>query len=76
METTAVGIGFLLHQDNVPAHTVLLVKQFVHKHITVLANSPYLVDCCIAKVLHQAGMGQYFTSATDFFNSQRFTKCC
>ncbi|GFX65392.1 QLQ domain-containing protein [Trichonephila clavipes] len=34
--------GWLLHQDNAPAHTGLFVKQFLaNKNITIIENAPY-----------------------------------
>jgi transposase len=37
--------GFILHQDNVPAHTALSVKQFLaEKQIAVLEHPPYSPD--------------------------------
>jgi transposase len=37
--------GFILHQDNAPAHTALSVKQFVaEKQIAVLEHPPYSPD--------------------------------
>ena len=37
--------GFILHQDNAPAHTALSVKQFLtDKHITTLEHPPYSPD--------------------------------
>jgi histone-lysine N-methyltransferase SETMAR len=37
--------GWILHQDNVPAHDTLCVKQFLaNKNITVLEHPPYSPD--------------------------------
>jgi histone-lysine N-methyltransferase SETMAR len=37
--------GWILHQDNVPAHNALSVKQLLANHnITVLEHPPYLPD--------------------------------
>jgi len=37
--------GWILHQDNVPAHNALSAKQFLaNKNITVLEHPPYLSD--------------------------------
>jgi len=37
--------GWILHQDNVPAHNALSVKQFLaNKNITVLEHPPYSPD--------------------------------
>jgi len=37
--------GWILHQDNAPAHNALSVKQFLaNKSITVLEHPPYLPD--------------------------------
>jgi len=37
--------GWILHQDNTPAHNVLFVKQFLaNKNITVLEHPPYSPD--------------------------------
>ena len=37
--------GWILHQDNAPAHNVLSVKQFLaSKNITVLEHPPYSPD--------------------------------
>jgi len=34
--------GFILHHDNAPCHTLLLVRQFLsNKNITVCPHSPY-----------------------------------
>jgi len=37
--------GWILHQDNAPAHNALSVKQFLaNKNITVLEHPPYIPD--------------------------------
>jgi hypothetical protein len=33
--------GWILHQDNAPAHNALSMKQFLANHITVLEHPPY-----------------------------------
>jgi histone-lysine N-methyltransferase SETMAR len=40
--------GFILHQDNAPAHTALSVKQFLaEKQIAVLQHPPYSPDLAL-----------------------------
>jgi len=37
--------GFILHHDNAPCHTLLLVRQFLsNKNITVCPHPPYSLD--------------------------------
>jgi len=40
--------GFNLHHDNIPCHTLLLVRQFLsNKNITVCPHSPYSSDLAL-----------------------------
>jgi len=60
--------GWILHQDNAPAHNALSVKQFLaNKNITVLEHPPYspdlaLCDFCLFPKIKLVLIGTHFVS--------------
>ena len=60
--------GWILHQDNAPAHSALSVKQFsANKNITVLEHPPYSpnpapCDICLFPKIKSVLRGTHFVS--------------
>jgi histone-lysine N-methyltransferase SETMAR len=59
--------SWILHQDNMPAHNALSVKQFLANHITVLEHSPYSPDLfpcdfCLSPEIKPVLKGTHFLS--------------
>ena len=63
--------GFILHHDNAPCHTSLLVRQFLlNKNITVCPHPPYspdLAPCdfCLFPIVKMTMKGKRFESIQD-----------
>ncbi|GFY18531.1 transposase [Trichonephila clavipes] len=61
--------GWLLHQDNVPAHTALSIKQFLTSKNIVIGHSPYSPDFALRGLfVFPRGIGITFQDG-DRFNS-------
>jgi transposase len=59
--------GWILHQDNTPAHNALSMKQFLANHnITVLEHPPYLpCDFYLFPMIKSVLKGTHFLSVED-----------